>query len=168
MACDFARSRFLAIACALGLGAFVSACDPSDEEDSGGSSETGPDTPHVTLLLDVPPSACDDAVVVEVQVRARRVGCAEAGPCTVPANPPEVLGDVATCPITDERLLAIDIEESGRYLVDTVADRSPDAPAYECYAAKVGDPDVPITNIDLEAGQDRMLVALGAPCPEPE
>jgi hypothetical protein len=154
-------------ACALGLAALSIGCKPIEEQDDGGSSETGPDAPHTTLLVNVLPSVCDDPVVVQVQVRARRVGCAEPGPCTLPATPREVLGDVATCPITEERLLAVDIEDSGRYLVDTVADRTPDPPTYECYAVKAGDPDVLVTTIDLEAREERMLVALGAECPEP-
>lgn len=163
MACDSVLAR-----ATLGFLFALSACDPAEDEDGGGSSETGPDGPHTTLLVEVGPSVCDDPLVVQIQVRGRIVGCASAGPCTLPSNPDDVLGDIATCPITDSRLLGLDIVESGRYLVDTIADRSPDPAEYECWAGKATETDVLVTDIDLEARGERTLVGLGAECPEPE
>jgi hypothetical protein len=171
MACDSVHVRVLATlrTCAIvgAIAGVATGCDP-DEDDSGGSSETGPDGPHTTLLVEVGPSVCDDPLVVQVQVRGRIIGCASAGPCTLPSNPEDVLGDVATCPITDERLLGLDIVESGRYLVDTIADRTPDPAEYECWAGKATETDVLVTDIDLEARGERTLVGLGVECIEPD
>jgi hypothetical protein len=144
------------------------ACVTPASDDEGGSSETGPDTPHATLLVSVLPSACDDAKVVQVQVRARRVACAEPGPCTIPANPPAIEGDIATCPISDERVIAVVVDESGRYLVDTVSDRTPDDPVYECHAVSAMELDVLVTNVDLQIPAQYELIALGMPCPDPD
>lgn len=165
MACDSVLVRSLATLSIVGL--VAAGCDPA-EDDGGGSSETGPDGPHTTLLVEIGPSVCDDPLVVQIQLRGRIIGCASAGPCTLPSNPEDVLGDIATCPINEQRLLGLDIVESGRYLVDTVADRTPDPAETECWAGKATETDVLVTDIDLEARGERMLVGLGVECPDPD
>jgi hypothetical protein len=153
------------LCCALAL-VFGAGCLTTEASD-GGSSETGSAGPHATFLVHVPSAACDEVGVVSIQVRARRVGCEQPVPCTVPANPPDILGDTATCPITDpERLLAVEVDESGRYYVDTIADRTPDDPLYECHGLDM-EAEVLVTSVDLEVGAEKELVALGVECPDP-
>jgi hypothetical protein len=174
MVCDIAFAqpcvvRALAVACALGLLSVpLHGCPATEEDDGGGSSETGPGEPRTTLIATVPSSACDEVGVVSIQIRALRYDC-EFQPCTKPANPQHELGDMATCPITDpERLLGIDVDQSGYYYVDTAADRTPDDPTYECHGTTVMQPSVLVTSVDLENRAEYSLVALGNPCPEPD
>jgi len=159
------ESRGLALALACLAGGCITT---SDADDEGGSSETGPGEPRATLLVRVPTTDCDVVGAVSVQVRARRIGCEQPTPCTVPANPPDILGDLATCPITEpERLLGVEIDEPGRYYVDTIIDRTPDEPQYECHGSAMMNPEVLVTSVDLEVRVERELVALGMPCPDP-
>lgn len=156
------RTSLLALATAIGCASDA----PSDE-----STSTGPGEPRATILVPVPNSVCDDPKVVSVQVRALQVGCEHPppAPCTMPANPEHVLGDQATCPITEPTAtLGVVVTTPGDYQIDAVTDRTPDAPTSECYAASNQETSVLVTSIDIDVRSVKMdLVGLGQPCPDP-
>jgi hypothetical protein len=142
----------------------------ANDADSGaeGSSSTGAGEPRTTMLVPVANSVCDDPKVVAVQARARRIGC-EHEPCTVPADPPYLLGDQASCPITEPELeLGVVVDESGEYQIDVLRDRTPEASQSQCYAESTQQSTVLVTSIDLDIRAVKMdLLALGHPCPDP-
>lgn len=141
-----------------------------DGADSGGSSEGAGGPSQVILLVEVPNSTCDAVGVVEIEARARRVGCESPppAPCTLPAIPVDILGDKATCPISDPNVrLGVTIDDPGRYLVDTVARRDGDDPITSCFAATPMATEVLVTTVDLEIRAEKSLMPLGVACPEP-
>jgi hypothetical protein len=154
------RSISLAIAVAIGCASDA----PSDD-----STSTGPGEPHATILVPVPNSVCEDPKVVSVQVRALQIGCETPppAPCTMPADPEHVLGDQATCPITDPTVtLGVMVTTPGEYRIDAVTDRTPDAPTSECYATNQ-QTSVLVTTVDLDVRAVKMdLVGLGMACPD--
>ncbi|MBX7082676.1 MAG: hypothetical protein K1X88_25950 [Nannocystaceae bacterium] len=151
----------LACSCAL-------ACSSTDEP-AGSSSSTGPDEPHATLLAQVAGSVCDDPKVVAVQITAVQVGCEHPppSPCTLPADPPLLQGDMASCPITDPTVqLGLVVDRAAEYQVEVVADRSPEAATLECYAESMLQTSVRVTSVDLDVRASKSLVAIGQPCPD--
>ncbi len=154
-------SSLLAIACVLGC--------PKDEPEDG-SSSTGEGEPRATVLVPVGGNFCDDPLVVGVQVRALRIGCEHPppSPCTLPAEPEHVLGDEASCPITETMELGVVVHEAGEYQIDVVADRTPDAPTTECFAESNQQTSMLVTSVDIDIRAVRTgLVGLGQPCPDP-
>lgn len=158
--------------------ALASGCSEPKSSDDGDGSEGGADDsgggpsgpPHATLLLEVSQSICDTVGVVGVQARARRVGCEHPppAPCTVPANPTDVLGDEVSCPISDPTvLLGVTVEDPGRYLVDSVARQDGADPITSCYASSAMATDVLVTSVDLEIRAEKKLIAIGSACPDP-
>lgn len=156
----------------LSLSLVLGACTPADEPGGGeeGSSSGGDDSPHTVLLAPVSGSICDTVGVISVQVRATKVGCEHPppAPCTLPADPPPVEGDMVSCPITDgEVTLGVRVDQAAAYAVEVVADRTPDDPTTECFAESVMATSVLVTSVDLDVGSQKMLVGTGAPCPAP-
>lgn len=159
------------------LPVFVGACTATDPSDTGGTgspdadddgSSTGDTEPHVTLLAEVSNSVCDDVGVVGVQIQAVQVGCEHPppAPCTMPSNPPPELGDMVSCPITDNEVtLGVRIDFAAEYQASVVADRTPDDPSAECYAESSMRTSVLVTSIDLDVHAQKMLIGLGSECP---
>lgn len=156
------RSILLVLATAIGCASDA----PSDE-----STSTGPGEPRATILVPVPNTVCDDPKVVGVQVRALQIGCEHPppAPCTMAADPEHVLGDEATCPITDPTVtLGVVVTTPGEYQIDAVTDRTPDAPTSECYAESNLQTSLLVTSIDIDVRAVKMdLVGLGMACPDP-
>jgi hypothetical protein len=128
----------------------------------------GTEAPGLVLVAQVELGrSCDLVGAVEVQIRARRIGCERPTPCTVPAEPPEILGDRATCPSAEaERWMGVRIDRSGRYLVDAVVHFATGDPVFACLE-EAGQVDVLVTSDDLDGGGDRILEVGEMPCPEP-
>ncbi|MBC8067351.1 MAG: hypothetical protein IAG13_03380 [Deltaproteobacteria bacterium] len=141
---------------------------PEDDPEGGGSSSTGDASPHATVLVPVSSTVCDDPIAVSVQARARRIGC-EHQPCTTPVDPPYVLGDLVSCPITAPSMdLGVVVDEPGEYQIDLVVDRAPEADTSECFAESTQQTSVLVTSIDIDIRAVKMdLLGLGVPCPEP-
>ena len=142
----------------------------SQEVDGESSSSTGvqDDVPHTVLLATVSNTLCDGVGVVGAQLQAVQVGCESPppAPCTMPADPPPILGDLLSCPITDpEVTLGVRIERAARYQVEVVADRAPEAPTSECFAETTMATSVLVTGDDLDAHATKMLVGTGTACP---
>jgi hypothetical protein len=147
------------------LAAVVLGCPEAAPE--GESSSTGDASAHATLLVPVASTVCDDPIAVSAQARARRIGC-EHQPCTAPVDPPHVLGDLVSCPITDSMDLGVVVDEPGEYQVDLVVDRAPEADTSECFAESTQQTTVLVTSIDLDIRAVKMdLLGLGVACPEP-
>jgi hypothetical protein len=127
----------------------------------------GADEQTVTLLADIELTRhCDRVGAVEVQIRARRIGCERPTPCTIPAEPPEILGDRATCPSAEvRRWMGVQLDRSGRYLVDAVVRFATGDPVMECLT-EGGEAQLLVTTDELDAGAERILDASAAPCPE--
>lgn len=146
------------------------ACTFSALDDTGAdsSSTAVDDEPHVTILAAVPNTVCDEVGVVAVQIEAVQVGCEHPppAPCTMPSDPPPVLGDMVSCPITDpEVTLGVRIDFAAEYQVSVVLDRTPDAAVSQCYAESSMRTSVLVTSIDLDVHAQKMVTGLGSPCP---
>lgn len=154
------------IALAHGLLLALSACEGAVGSTEGGTA--GDDRLGTVLLADVSVTTlCDRAGAVEIQLRARRIGCEQPTPCTVPVDPPEIPGDRATCPSAEpSTLMGVAVQQSGRYYVDTVVRFATGDPDTACFAEDAN-VEVLVTSADIEAGADRILEATGGPCPEP-
>lgn len=172
----FARAR---PARNLGLCAKISACtlaavlgpalacgsetDPADPEAS-------PGTPGTAMLLGelMPEDLCRMPEVVQITILATRIGC-EPGPpapCTLPADPQPVAGDIATCPVTDPvRLLGVEVSQAGRYQVEAVGELTTGESVAHCFSAADGDPEIVVTAADLDAGRVIDLQSSGEACP---
>jgi hypothetical protein len=124
--------------------------------------------PGVVLVADVELTRhCDRVGAVEVQIRARRIGCEQPTPCTQPAEPPETWGDRATCPSGEStRWMGVSVDRAGRYLTDVVVRFATGDPVTECLS-DAGDREVLVTSDDLDAGGERILAAERDPCPAP-
>ncbi len=165
------RSGPPALLLALALFGCSEESDPiagGEETGDEGSSSGGDDTPHAILLATVSNSICDSVGVVAVQLEAVQIGCERPAPapCTKPANPPPVIGDRVSCPITDPDVtLGVRIELAAEYSVEVVADRSPEAETRECFAESTMLSSVRVTSIDLDVAAQKMLVGKGSACP---
>lgn len=151
------------------LSSFVlAACEETGAGDEQADSSTGPmdTTPHAVLLAPVSDTVCE-TLVVGVQVQALQVGCEHPppAPCTMPSDPEPILGDMVSCPLTDDVTLGVRIELAAEYQVSVVADRSPEDPTTECFAENAMQTSVRVTSVDLDVQAQKMLVALGSACP---
>jgi hypothetical protein len=85
----------------------------------------------------------------------------------LPAEPPLLQGDMASCPITDPTVqLGVVVERAAEYAVEVVADRSPEAATLECYAESMLQTSVRVTSVDLDVRAAKTLVPIGQPCPD--
>ena len=159
------------MAACLGLG--CDGVEPADTEGGGSSSGGGGPTPTATpgtalLLVEIDPEpACGTVGVTQVQLVARRVGCESPppAPCTVPVNPPAIGGDTFTCPNTDpSTLLGVELEQGGRYQVQTVIEFTTGETEVQCNALG-GDPEIVVSAEDVEAGIVLALDDAAVPCP---
>ena len=146
------------------------------------SNEVAPDggtggggEPAASLLGDVPvEDYCNTAGIFEFEIRARRVGCDpdQAGPCTLPSDPPIIRGDLASCPTSDvTRRMGVDVTEPGVYQVESVARGTIGEESVDCFAPvgtpMGGSPDVEVRAADIEAFAQIQLQWGPGPCPEP-
>lgn len=136
------------------------------ETDGAGGVVATPGT--VLLLVDVNPEPlCNTVGVTAVQLVARRVGCEAAppAPCTLPADPPSIAGDVFTCPNTDpSTLLGVEVELGGRYEVQTVTEFTTGETEVRCNT-QGGDPEILVLESTVDAGAVTMLDDGSVPCP---
>ena len=155
------------LAC-LGLG-----CDGVETADTDGASTGADEAPTAIpgtaiLLVDVDPEpACNRVGVTQVQLVARRVGCESPppAPCTVPVSPPTIEGDRFTCPNTDpSRLMGVEVEQGGRYEVQTVIEFTTGESEVLCNALG-GDPEIVVPAEDVEAGSVLTLDDDPVACP---
>ena len=145
----------------------VESADPVGEGSSGGVAPTSiPGT--ALLLVEVDPEPlCGTVGVTAVQLVARRVGCESPppAPCTVPVDPPAIGGDTFTCPNTDpSTLLGVELEQGGRYEVQTVIEFTTGETEVQCNALG-GDPEIVVPAEDVEAGAVQMLDDTPVSCP---
>jgi hypothetical protein len=146
------------------------ACTSTDSGDEGtGSSETTGVAnldPHVdfTASVDVA-SLCATQDTGTVSLRAIKVGCATAAPCTIPINPFEMfIDETSTCPPSQPSLmLTVTVPDAARYQVEARADNGDTG---VCYGL-AGDTKLIVTAEDLEARRTVALTPTGAPCPAP-
>lgn len=136
---------------------------------TGSTSAAGSGTPGlVSFFGDVATApACDTVGAVAVQWQATRVGCVDPppAPCTLPGTPRPVEGDLMTCPQTDASvLLGVEVEQSGRYIVEAVLQLTSDEPEPECYA-DAGVTEIIVTDEQIAAGAVVMVTPTGSPCP---
>ncbi len=152
--------------------AVCAGCDgvESADTDAGAAGAGGAmATPGTVLLLvDVNPEPfCNTVGVTGVQLIARRVGCESAppAPCTLPAEPATIEGDMFTCPNTDpSTLLGIEVEQGGRYEVQTVTEFTTGESQGRCNT-QGGDPEILVLGSEVEAGGVTMLDDGDVPCP---
>lgn len=158
------------VAVPLVFGLLALACDGSEDGTDTDGDPGGPmASPGAVLLLaDVNPEPlCGTVGVTQVQLIATRVGCESPppAPCTLPAEPRSVDGDVFTCPNTDpSTLLGVEVELGGRYQVQTVVEYTTGETEARCHTAG-GDPEVLVRADEVEAGVVRMLDDGDVACP---
>ena len=133
------------------LAGSLCACDAQTVEPVGGDA-------GVVFLTQVELTRqCDRVGAVEVQMRARRVS----------SEPLEILGDLATCPSAEvERLMAVEVDRPGQYLVDVIVRFATGDPVTECLEEE-GEPEVLVTAVEVDAGANRILAGTRQPCPQP-
>lgn len=164
------RVQLLAAAGVLLGAAGCDGVETADTEAATSDGAGGPvETPGTVLLLvDVNPEPlCNTVGVTAVQLVARRVGCESAppAPCTLPAEPPSIEGDVFTCPNTDpSTLLGVEVEQAGRYEVQTVTEFTTGDTEIRCNT-QGGDPEILVPASVVEAGAVMMLEHADVPCP---
>lgn len=148
-----------------GAGAGAGGCGDGDLGKEGG----GAPTPGVvTLLGELRPSElCQMPEVERITVEATRIGC-EPGPpapCTLPAEPEVVEGDIATCPVSDPvRLMGVEVDEVGRWQVRAVGRFTTGETVDRCFTGPDGTTEIVVTQADLDAGATLDLKATDAPC----
>ncbi len=150
----------------------VAGCDGLETADTDGATDGAGGaaaTPGTVLLLvDVNPEPfCNTVGVTGVQLIARRVGC-ESGPpapCTLPAEPTTIEGDLFTCPNTDpSTLMGVEVGQGGRYEVQTVTEFTTGESEARCNA-QGGDPEIVVLASEVEVGTVTMLDDADVPCP---
>lgn len=158
---------------AVGVLTGAAGCDGVETADTeaagtGGAGGVVATPGTVLLLVDVNPEPlCNTVGVTAVQLVARRVGCEAAppAPCTLPADPPSITGDVFTCPNTDpSTLLGVEVEQGGRYEVQTVTEFTTGETEVRCNT-QGGDPEILVLDSTVEAGAVTMLDDASVPCP---
>ncbi len=151
----------------------ASGCDGVEAAETEAAATDGAGGPVATpgsvlLLVDVNPEPlCNTVGVTAVQLVARRVGCETAppAPCTVPAEPPRIEGDLFTCPNTDpSTLMGVEVEQGGRYEVQTVIEFTTGESEARCNA-RDADPEILVAASAVEAGAVIMLDDADVPCP---
>lgn len=146
-------------------------CDGLEPESIEGDTDTAPGEgqPGSVLLLAAVSTEgpCNAVGATQVQLVARQIGC-EAGapaPCTLPADPPTIDGDVFSCPATEpSRLLGVEVVEAGRYEVQSVIEFTTGEREARCHV-EGGDPEVLVTSAQVESGMVRMLDDGAGACP---
>jgi hypothetical protein len=136
---------------------------------------TGGGPAVATLIGPVDTQAyCNTVGTIEIEVRARRIGCDpdSTGPCTVPSDPPPIVGDKISCPSTDDQTrLGVDIDEPGVYQVEAVGRSTTGDEQVDCFAPvgtpMGGSPDVEVRGADIEGSAQIELQPGPGPCPEP-
>lgn len=148
-----------------------SATDPgaTTMDEATSSTSEGGGTPGVVSFLGevATAPACNTAGAVAVQWQATRVGCVDPppAPCTLPGTPRPIEGDLTSCPQTDQAvLLGVEIEQSGRYIIEAVLQLTAAEPEPECYA-NAGVTEIVVTDEQIAAGAVVMVTPTGAPCP---
>jgi len=143
-----------------------------DGVDAGASSSTDAGaavaTPGTVLLLVSvnPEPLCGTVGVTQVQLLAHRTGCGtESGePCML-EDSPRTDGDTFTCPNTEPSiLLGIELDRAGRYQVQIVTEFTTGDTRARC-ATLSGDPEITLTDEEVDAGSVRMLDAGDVACP---
>jgi len=160
----------LVVAAAVCAGAWgcdgLETADTDAATDGAGGVAATPGT--VLLLVDVNPEPfCNTVGVTAVQLIARRVGCESAppAPCTLPAEPTTIEGDVFTCPNTDpSTLMGVEVGQGGRYEVQTVTEFTTGDSEVRCNALG-GDLEILVLSSEVEAGAVTMLDDADVPCP---
>ncbi len=144
----------------------VEMADTEAATDGPGGAVATPGT--VLVLVEINPEPlCNTVGVTAVRLIARRVGCASAppAPCTLPAEPPTIEGDVFTCPNTDpSTLMGVEVGQAGRYEVQTVIEFTTGESEARCNA-QGGDPEIVVPEAAVEAGAVTMLDDADVPCP---
>ncbi len=142
--------------------------DPASDD----AAETG--NPGVagtaTLLGTLDPNGfCDMPQVVTIQATATRIGCAPGppAPCTLPAEPETIEGDVRSCPVTDpEIVLGVDLTSPGRYHFEAVGAQTAGGQTRRCFAVD-GNVEIEVTGADLDAAAQIFATLDDDPCPAP-
>lgn len=151
----------------------ASGCDGVEMEDTEAAATDGAGGPVATpgtvlLLVDVNPEPlCNTVGVTAVQLVARRTGCESAppAPCTLPAQPQTIEGDIFTCPNTDpSTLMGVEVGQGGRYEVQTVIEFTTGESDIRCNA-QGGDPEILVLASAVEAGAVTMLDDADVSCP---
>lgn len=153
------------------LAGWLSIAGPACADDGGdGSGETAsPGVPGTASLLGTldPNLFCDMPSVVTVQVFATRVGCdpESTAPCTLPADPEPVAGDMRACPITDpEIVLGVDVTSAGRYQLEAVGAQTAGGQTARCFAVDAN-VQLDVLEADLQAAAQIYATLTDSPCP---
>ena len=155
---SFVHRKVLAtIACSMSLS---SGCGELEREPTG---EEGAAVATFLVELDASES-CNEVGLIELQVRARRVGCGDVQGCE--QRPVEVLGTRVTCPSTaSETLMGVDVEAPGIYQVDILARFTTGEEEPRCLRTPDGDAELAVTRQALQDSAEFVLEPTDEPCP---